>query len=104
MIRLSLTLLSSVKTFDDKRLRFTEFASKQAEPRNRDAPADFYRCCRQWNARYFGGKLRELHLAIGATGPSAFGFCTHLTDLTAKLQITPNQRVIVGSHKTVRDA
>ena len=102
--RINVTKLPSAEVLEAERKRFANFAAQDAEPAYRDVAADLYGQWRRWNARYFGGKLKEPHITLGVTGPRRLGFCKQLTDYGASLQITINDRVVFGRHRMVRAA
>ena len=104
MSRLTVTLPAPVETLDAERIRFAEFAAKEAEPVYRQVAADLYRHWGRVNVHYFGGRLKEPHFTLGVTGPRSFGFCKALTDFGASLQITVSFRVVFGQHRLMRVA
>ncbi|MBI4022268.1 MAG: hypothetical protein HY372_02835 [Candidatus Andersenbacteria bacterium] len=89
------------RLLDAERRSFARFATRHAEPVFRDVSRHLYERWDELNRRYFKRKLKRPHLTFGYTSPRSLAFCSPLTDWGATLQITINQRLILGDHRIV---
>ncbi|MGA2797920.1 MAG: SprT-like domain-containing protein [Thermoguttaceae bacterium] len=94
-------LPASRSILNAERRRYALFVAKYAEPVYRQVLIELYILWEHFNRLFFKNRLKHPHLMMGRVPPNVFSFCKSLTDWGADLQITFDQRFVLGGHKKI---